>query len=91
MVMRGQQWNRIGHSDAQTNLGIAKTAREEGTQMRFIAFLGMLFLPGTFAAVSLILITLVIFFLFMRHPLSDSSTIKELVLDLLLQLGRQRR
>lgn len=54
-----QEWNNIGQSNTKTNLDIsnsnleiAKAAREDGQQMRSIALLTMIFLPATFVAVS---------------------------------------
>ena len=46
-----QSWNQIGYQDTQANLRIAGATRQDSNQMRTIAFLTMIFLPGTFLAV----------------------------------------
>ncbi|KAK4201888.1 hypothetical protein QBC40DRAFT_170522 [Triangularia verruculosa] len=43
-------WNQIGFQDTRTNLKIAAATRQDGNQMRMIAFLTMIFLPATFLA-----------------------------------------
>ncbi|KAK4464070.1 hypothetical protein QBC42DRAFT_337177 [Cladorrhinum samala] len=45
-----QSWNQIGYQDTQANLRIAGATRQDSNQMRTIAFLTMIFLPGTFLA-----------------------------------------
>ncbi|KAH8900803.1 hypothetical protein GQ53DRAFT_835683 [Thozetella sp. PMI_491] len=44
------QWNQITRRDTKASLEIASITKRDGMHMRFIAFLTMLFLPGTFAA-----------------------------------------
>ncbi|KAI4864465.1 hypothetical protein F4820DRAFT_334923 [Hypoxylon rubiginosum] len=54
------EWNQIARADTNTNLEISSSTMEisratqkDGSQMRFVALLTMIFLPGTFVAVSL--------------------------------------
>lgn len=55
-----QEWNHIGRLDATTNqdisrvnLKVARMTRKDGSLMKSIALLTMIFLPATFVAVSL--------------------------------------
>lgn len=43
-------WNQIAFQDTRTNMKIASATRRDGNQMRLIALLTMVFLPGTFLA-----------------------------------------
>jgi len=61
-----QEWNRLAHIDNSINQNIALqskavseasqevafNARKDGKQMKSLAFLGMIFLPATWVAVS---------------------------------------
>lgn len=47
-----QEWNYYTRRDAQVNFSIATATRMDGSQMKHISLLGMIFLPGTFLAVS---------------------------------------
>lgn len=51
-LMSCQEWNYYTRRDAQVNYSIATAARMDGSQMKQISLLGMIFLPGTFLAVS---------------------------------------
>ncbi|KAL2283251.1 hypothetical protein FJTKL_10127 [Diaporthe vaccinii] len=44
------EWNYYTRRDAQVNFSIATAARMDGSQMKQISLLGMIFLPGTFLA-----------------------------------------
>lgn len=50
--MSQQEWNYYTRRDAQVNFSIATATRVDGSQMKQISLLGMIFLPGTFLAVS---------------------------------------
>ncbi|POS72814.1 hypothetical protein DHEL01_v208796 [Diaporthe helianthi] len=51
MTMATQmEWNYYTRRDAQVNYSIATAARMDGSQMKQISRLGMIFLPGTFLA-----------------------------------------
>lgn len=59
MLSRAKELAHIGREDARSNqqiaavnLEVAKLARRDGNLMKSIALLGMIFLPGTFVAVS---------------------------------------
>lgn len=47
-----KEWNYYTRRDAQVNFSIATATRMDGSQMKQISLLGMIFLPGTFLAVS---------------------------------------
>jgi hypothetical protein len=47
-----QEWNYYTRRDAKANIIIANASKKDSTQMRLISFVGMIFLPGTFLAVS---------------------------------------
>lgn len=47
-----KEWNYYTRRDAQVNFSIATATRMDGSQMKQISQLGMIFLPGTFLAVS---------------------------------------
>ncbi|KAI0009020.1 hypothetical protein F4779DRAFT_405981 [Xylariaceae sp. FL0662B] len=44
------EWNYYSRQDAMQNAEIAKASKKESSQMKAIAMLGMIFLPGTFLA-----------------------------------------
>ncbi|KAG6358295.1 hypothetical protein INS49_014179 [Diaporthe citri] len=44
------EWNYYTRRDAQVNFSIATATRMDGSQMKQISLLGMIFLPGTFLA-----------------------------------------
>lgn len=59
-MRHSKEWNNIGQADTQTNLVISRTnnaiaeaTQEDSRRMRSISTLTMVFLPGTFVAVSL--------------------------------------
>lgn len=47
-----QEWNYYTRRDAQVNYSIATATRMDSSQMKQISLLGMIYLPGTFLAVS---------------------------------------
>ncbi|KAK8093717.1 hypothetical protein PG997_000402 [Apiospora hydei] len=47
-----QEWNFHTRRDARANIIIAYASKRDSSQMKYISFLGMVFLPGTFLAVS---------------------------------------
>lgn len=51
-LMNDKEWNYYTRRDAQVNFSIATATRMDGSQMKQISLLGMIFLPGTFLAVS---------------------------------------
>ncbi|KAK8863010.1 hypothetical protein PGQ11_009245 [Apiospora arundinis] len=44
------EWNYHTRRDAKANIIIAHASKKDSSQMRYISFLGMVFLPGTFLA-----------------------------------------
>jgi hypothetical protein len=47
-----KEWNYYTRRDAQYNFNIATATKMDGSQMKQISLMGMIFLPGTFLAVS---------------------------------------
>lgn len=47
-----QEWNFHTRRDARENIIIAYASKRDSSQMKYISFLGMVFLLGTFLAVS---------------------------------------
>ncbi|KAK8025071.1 hypothetical protein PG990_002894 [Apiospora arundinis] len=45
------EWNYHSRRDAKVNIIIAYASKRDSSQMRYISFLGMVFLPGTFLAI----------------------------------------
>jgi hypothetical protein len=52
----GQVYQFMAHNNAKVNVSIADRTRKDGIAMKTIAILGMIFLPGTFLAVSILLL-----------------------------------
>lgn len=51
-LMSHKEWNYYTRRDAQVNFSIATATKMDSSQMKQISLLGMIFLPGTFLAVS---------------------------------------